>query len=172
MNSHLAGIALAACVSLTAAIGAAPALAELPKSTEKMLRDLKLTGDKLVADLDAEAQSSIAMWRKDIPRGTMLHGIPRGSDTLKYKAVKGKGLRHNKRRRVIEVIFADKRGDIFWLPPYLHELAGFTYDDDKRGVIYTTDPGTNYHVILGKIAEAVGRVMYDDPDAFVAGVAI
>ena len=60
MKINVAGIAVAACVSLTATIQPTPAFAELPKSTAKMLLDLKLTGDKLVADLDTEAQSTPA----------------------------------------------------------------------------------------------------------------
>jgi len=47
-------------IALTAAFAlrpAAPRAAELPKSTQKMLQDLKLTGDPIVADLDAEANS-------------------------------------------------------------------------------------------------------------------
>ncbi len=44
--------------ALTAALALTPArAAELPKSTQKMLEDLKLTGDPIVADLNAEANS-------------------------------------------------------------------------------------------------------------------
>ena len=60
MKTNVAGIALAACLGLTAGFTAAPSHAELPKSTQKILKDLGLTGDKLVADLDAEAQSTPA----------------------------------------------------------------------------------------------------------------
>jgi iron(III) transport system substrate-binding protein len=60
MKTTAAGVALAVCLGMTASLAATPSFGEVPKSTQKLLKDLGLTGDKLVANLDAEAQSTPA----------------------------------------------------------------------------------------------------------------
>jgi iron(III) transport system substrate-binding protein len=59
MTTKLACSVLAFALGMTAAVHAGAA--DLPKATQKMLQDLGLAGDKLVADLEAEAESAPAV---------------------------------------------------------------------------------------------------------------
>src|SRR5271168_5328287 len=50
-------LAVVLCVAAASTVAPAARADDLPKSTQKMLKDLRLVGDPLVADLDREVQS-------------------------------------------------------------------------------------------------------------------
>ena len=93
-------------------------------------------------------------WRQSIPRGTELYGIIRSA------AASG--------TKVVELVFAPRKGEINRVPPALIRAAGYRYNDKKNGAVAT---GSGYDRVQ-HIGEGVAMFLYGDVDAFRYGSTI
>ena len=94
------------------------------------------------------SEQDMAHWRKTFPRGTKFFGV-----TMSH-APSG--------TRVVKMLFAPAKNDIYAVPPGADKVVGHRYSDAKGGFIFT---GGGYSAI-DEFVTSLGYALYGDDRAF------